>query len=326
MWWKITLGVLGVIVLVSTGALFYLNYLVNKSFSSDLNRNIVEIKSGESTKVISEKLKSRGQIASAEIFLVYARLQRQPLQAGIYRITGNSSTKTVYDLIASGKVTHQKVTIPEGYRTEQIAQVFTKAGVTKYDDFMKAANGKEGQLFPDTYYLPLNIDAASIVAMMEADYAERVKSIKPTSQDLIIASIVEHEAVKDEERALIAGVFKNRITRGMKLEADPTIQYAKDTAFVAKLSPAEQLDFKFWGKITLQADSGIASPFNTYYAAGLPPAPICNPGLKSIQAAVNPEKHDYLYFLHKDGQIYPSKTEAEHNTNRAKVLGVKTAR
>jgi UPF0755 protein len=140
---------------------------------------------------------------------------------------------------------------------------------------------------------------------------------------LIIASIVEREAIKDEERPLIAGIYKNRIARGMKLEADPTVQYGKDNIELINLTSEEKLEYKFWKPITLAEYQSVDSPYNTYLIPSLPPAPICNPGLKSIEGTINYQKHNYVYFLQHDGQIYPSETLKQHNQYRKDILGAK---
>jgi UPF0755 protein len=134
----------------------------------------------------------------------------------------------------------------------------------------------------------------------------------------VLASIVEREAADDSERADIAGVFANRLKVGMKLEADPTVQYQKDSNNYPRIG---LISYIFWQKLEIGDLRGIQGPFNTYLKSGLPPTPICNPSLKSIEAAVNPSRHDYYYFLHgSDGTIHFSKNEAEHNRKKAEYL------
>ena len=312
------------ILVVGVGTIFYFRWAINKPFANNQVKNIVEIKAGATPREIAADLFGRGQIRSEFLFLVLARLDGSSLQAGVYRISPNASLFNVYDLISSGEATHTKVTIPEGYRLEQIAQVLAEKELVSYPKFLEVAEKVEGKLFPDTYFIPLGSKDEDIAKMMQNNYDERTKGLAVAAEDLIVASIVEREAVRDEERALIAGVFKNRLAKGMKLEADPTLQYARDIQDITKLSASKEVKYKFWQSITLKEHAGIDSPYNTYLYAGLPPGPICNPGLASIKATVDYDKHDYLYFLHKDGEIYPSKTEAEHNQTKARVLGVRT--
>lgn len=205
-----------------------------------------------------------------------------------------------------------QVTIVEGKRWEEVALQLEAAGITTFAAFQTALAGKdlEGTLFPDTYRFFPNTPAADVIRRLTDTYATRLNGIVPTRSQLILASIVEREAQNDGERATIAGVYQNRLDIGMALEADPTVQYAKDSnRFAAAGQPK---DFSFWGPITRDDYRGVPSAYNLYLNRGLPPGPICNPGIKSIQAAVAPADHAYLYFFHRDGQLVLSKTLAEH--------------
>ena len=153
---------------------------------------------------------------------------------------------------------------------------------------------------------------------------------KINSETLIIASIVEREAVKDEERADIAGVYWNRYNAGLGLTADPTVQYGKDTNnfnekyVLAKTDEkrAEVIaEFDFWGPITRSDYQNVSSVYNTYRNAGLPPNPIANPGAASMEAALNYSDHGFFYFFHtEDGETIFSSSLDEHNLNKAKFL------
>lgn len=203
------------------------------------------------------------------------------------------------------KKTDIQVTIVEGYRIEQIAQIMDQKGICKYADFINASEGNEGKLFPDTYRFFPSTPATDVVKTMLDNYAKKTASLSVNYRDLILASIVEREATNDMERPLIAGVYQNRLDIDMKLDADPTVQYAKEIGLGAT--------GEYWEKITRDDYSSVISPYNTYLNKDLPPAPICNPGLKSIQAALNPSTHSYYYFLHKDGKLIMSRTLGEHN-------------
>jgi UPF0755 protein len=202
------------------------------------------------------------------------------------------------------------VTIVEGKRREEIAAQLAAAGVTSYTSFLKASEGKEGQLFPDTYRFFPNTDAFEVVAALTVNHQTKAGDLGATADQLTLASIIEREAINDAERPIIAGVYQNRINRGMTLDADPTVQYGKDSnAYVRFPEPPS---FSFWGTITRADYRGVISPYNTYLYPGLPPTPICNPGRKSIQAAITPTKHDYLFFAHRNGELLLSKTLLEH--------------
>ena len=217
-----------------------------------------------------------------------------------------------------------KVTIPEGWRREQIAALLEKSAVTIADDFLALTKNDEGHLFPDTYNFYPATPAAEVRAKLLSTYSTKAPDVDANT--LVIASIVEREAKTDDERAKIAGVYWNRYKIGMALQADPTVQYGKDTlAFSAAIKGAANRqervsvlrDFKFWQPITRADYGSVDSVYNTYRRSTLPPSPICNPGAKSIVAAQNPADHQYLYFLHKDdGRILFATTLDEHLKNQ----------
>lgn len=221
------------------------------------------------------------------------------------------------------------ITIPEGWRREQIAQLLEEKQITPAADFLEVTKEDEGTLFPDTYRFFKRTTANEVRQKMIDNY--RTKAGQNTDKEtLIIASIVEREAKKPEERAGIAAVYWNRYEANLGLTADPTVQYGKDSNLLAEKMAAKEsdadknqvlLDFDFWGPITRADYQGVNSIYNTYRNAGLPPSPICNPGKASIEAALDPEKNSYYYFLHtSDGQIIYAKTLDEHNRNKQKYL------
>jgi UPF0755 protein len=217
-----------------------------------------------------------------------------------------------------------RVTIPEGWRREQIAALLEKSAVTIADDFLALTKNDEGHLFPDTYNFYPATAAAEVRAKLLATYNSKAPDVDANT--LVIASIVEREAKTDDERSKIAGVYWNRFKIGMALQADPTVQYGKDSLALASRLKAttnrqERVvalrDFKFWQPITRADYSSVDSAFNTYRTSVLPPNPICNPGVKSLVAAQNPADHSYLYFLHKDdGRILFASTLDEHLKNQ----------
>ncbi|MFA4996023.1 MAG: endolytic transglycosylase MltG [Patescibacteria group bacterium] len=307
-----------------TGFLFYLNWIVHTPVAKGSSEyKIVEVKKGEGTFQIAQKLKNKNLVASDWVFYLNAKIKSGSLSVGYYNLSPSMTMLDIYNKISSGDTNIVKVTIPEGYRTEQIAQVLNEKSVTNYESFMEAAKKYEGKLFPDTYFFPTGMSDTDIVKTMTDDFSERTKDLNVTNEDLVIASIVERETIKDNERPLIAGVYKNRIVKSMKLEADPTVQYGKDNLSVKSLSGDELLNFKFWQPITSADYKTVDSSYNTYLISGLPPTPICNPGIKSIEAAINYGKHNYIYFLQNGGQIYPSETLSQHDKYRRDILGAK---
>jgi UPF0755 protein len=210
------------------------------------------------------------------------------------------------------------VTIPEGLRSEEIAARFA-SGLYKdssfTSEFLKAAKGKEGYLFPDTYLFPLDVTPTTIMQKMTETFTAKTQGLTVQgsnltfSQAVILASLLERETKTDTERPIVAGILINRLNLGMPLQVDASVQYAVGT-------PAD-----WWPIITLN-DLKVNSLYNTYKYAGLPPAPIANPGLSSFKAALNPAQTDYLYYISDtSGQIHYAKTLAEQNANIAKYLG-----
>ena len=305
-WW----GIAAFFVLVILFFASWVNFS-ERPVSSNSEPVYFELKRGTSTIGIGKELKAKNLIRSKWAFVIDAKIDRRPLKAGFYKLSPSLSMNQIIEKFERGETDAYSFTIPEGFRTLQIAKLlFEKVQITPAK-FIAAATGKEGTLFPDTYLLPKGLEVAKLVQLMQDDFTERTKA-KPVSEDqLIIASIVEREAKKDDERAKIAAVYFNRLDKNMLFQADPTVQYAVDTQ---KYLLSKDVNFDFW-QAPKKEDFQINSAFNTYKNRGLPPAPICNPGLKSIAAAQNPEKDfgDYLYFFHdKSQQIHFSKTLDEH--------------
>lgn len=233
------------------------------------------------------------------------------------------------------------VTFPEGWRMEEMALRLADEGiigspseyvqaVVQTDVATKAAfdipadKSLMGFLFPDTYRFEADTPAVEVIEKQLAAFTARTKGLTLTYDTVILASIVEREARFEEDRAAIAGVYANRLSIGMPLQADPTVQFAKATAQstcaqTSEIDSAACADIDWWPTV-LRADlQAIESSFNTYRVAGLPPEPICNPGLASLKAAAAPEDHDFTYFVSDaDGHAHFAKTLAEHNANVAK--------
>lgn len=236
------------------------------------------------------------------------------------------------------------VTFPEGWRTEEMALRLKKSGVVPtagaylaaVQDHAAAAvlpaairlpagTPLTGFLFPDTYRFQPATPPAAVVAKQLATFVSRTKDLALTYDDVVLASIVEREAKFDADRAGIAGVYANRLARGMALEADPTVQTAKLAALQPQCETADGIDVAAcadidWWPTVLRGDlQGYKADANTYVHAGLPPQPICNPGLASLEAAANPAKHAYYYFMtDADGHAHFAATLAEHNANVAR--------
>lgn len=247
------------------------------------------------------------------------------LKAGEYRFDRPMSPVEVVETLARGDVYGRRITFPEGLTIQEMAAIYEAREFGAARDFVAAARDAssirdldaeapdlEGYLFPETYELPRGTPAARLIAMMverfRATYTEQLQQRArdqqlTTRQVVALASLVEKETGKGEERPLVAAVYRNRMRIGMGMQADPTVVYA--------LQKAGRYD----GNIRRE-DLAIDSPYNTYRHAGLPPGPIASPGKGSLEAALSPADVDYLYFVSRnDGSHVFAATLAEHNRN-----------
>ena len=237
------------------------------------------------------------------------------LKYGEYRLSPSMNMLQILDKLVKGEVITYKITIPEGYTSSQIAELLEKNEVAEKEAFLKLVKDgektPEGYLFPDTYEVPKKYGAEKMASVMLANFnqvalvnkfTDKAEEIGFSLDEIIIlASIIEKEAKFTEEKSKVSSVFHNRLKTGMKLQSCATIQYILE-------EPKEKLD---------ENDLKIESPYNTYLYKGLPPEAICNPGLDSIMAALEPEEEDYLYFvLGENGRHIFSKTYQEHLMNK----------
>lgn len=301
---------------------------------------------GASAARVGADLEQLGVIRSGRQFQVLLALMglEDQLSAGDHRLKTNSSVADVINLITvKPGIDTLRVTFPEGIRIEEMAGRAEEAGFGSADDFLAAAAAAQvpdslrgaipegqgysrlqGYLFPDTYILPIGSTADDLVTLMLETFDKRLSpdlraAIQAEGltihQGVTLASIVEREAVKDDERALIAGVFLNRIAAADVLGADPTVQFALTVG--ATTTP----EFGWWKKELTAQDLEIQSPYNTRKVSGIPPGPITNPGLASLQAVAFPAKTDYYYFVANakadDGSHVFAVTLDEHLQNQA---------
>lgn len=289
----------------------------------------VVIARGATFREITAQLAARGIVAHPLAFRVLARLRGEEGrgEAGEYAFAPHETTDEVLRQLISGSAQIARwVTIPEGFTSRQIAQALADRGLgdaLTYERWFLSASldvdgtrthGLEGFLFPNTYLIPMPATPATTARIMTdefrrelpADAARRAGALGlDVPQVITVASLVEREAKVDAERPLMAGVYYNRLRRGMPLQVDATIEYALP-AHVAEIT---------------RADLALDSPYNTYLHPGLPPTPIANPGRASIQAAFFPARTDYLYYVYKgEGRHAFARTYAEHEANVARYL------
>ena len=283
----------------------------------------VVVPRGASVREVSASLQKAGAIRSPRFFRTYASMggRDRLIKPGTYQFPVNAGWKATLDALVSGNAVVHNITIPEGYDLRQITPLLAKALGVSDDSVRIAATDTawqhkldvplpslEGYLFPATYSFADGTTAReAVTAMIEAyeaawesipNSADRLQALAISRHDaMTMASIIETEAKRAAERPIISAVYWNRIKKGMKLQADPTVQYALPTH-------VERVLYK---------DLEIDSKFNTYKYAGLPPGPIASPGLASIEAALNPASVPYLYFVaHPDGHHEFRNTFEEH--------------
>lgn len=267
---------------------------------------IVTITKGLGSDETAQVLKDNGIIKSKWGFVFYLWIKGyvNHIQAGEYLLNSKMGMSQVAKIIVNGEVNENyiKITIPEGWDIKKIEARLKENNVI--DKNAKISIDNEGYLFPDTYYFYKDSSLDVVIKKMRDNFIS--KAGKDVKYDILkMASILEREVVSDEDRAIVSGIFWKRIEIGMPLQADITIAYA--------------LGIDKW-KYSYE-ETKIKSPYNTYTNLGLPPTPICNPGLSAINAALNPKQTDYLYFLSApDGTTIYSKTLEEHNANKAKYL------
>lgn len=269
---------------------------------------------GESAGDVAARLQREGVIHNAALLRAYLRYRGLDvgIKAGDYSLRGSMSIRQLAEALQTALPDESGLTIPEGWRAEQIADSLPQEGLAfGSTEFLSAASSRpeglsfsdelpdgvllEGFLFPDTYSLSPTTTAPEFVRLMLEDFDARVTSDLRQGfishglslyQAVTLASIVEREARVPDERPLIASVFLNRLTAEMNLDADPTVQYAL----------GRQADGNWWKAPLESSDLAFDSPYNTYVYPGLPPGPISNPGLDALRAVAFPAESDYLYF------------------------------
>jgi len=281
----------------------------------------ITVATGSSVDEISKLLEKEGLINSGAMFKLYVYAGNRKLQAGNFYIPTGSNIAEIVVLLGKGSF-QERYTFLEGWRIEQMAQILP---ANAQNEFINSIYTKEGFTFPDTYFFASDASGEYIAKTLRQTFDEKVKPLQPQidksglSLDEIvsIASIVEREAGNFEDKTIIAGILIKRYKNNWPLQADATVQYAKDSN---KSVCASSQDCTWWEKISA-ADLELESPYNTYKKAGLPPTPISNPGLDSIRAVLEYKETPFWFYLTgKDGVTYYSRTIEEHTSNIQKYL------
>lgn len=307
------LNLLIISVIAAAASAFWLIHEVNKPGTLQ-EEKLILIKPGSSIKSIAKQLSTENVISNDFAFIIKARIENgsKPLKAGEYAFEPKISTKDAIKKMQEGKIYQRSITFPEGLTSKEIVDILNSNEVLIGESITSIPY--EGSLLPETYNFTLGDTKQDIINRMQTSMTETLEklwnerseyiSVKDKKETVILASIVEKETGVKEERPRVAGVFMNRLNRGIPLQTDPTVIYA--------LTMGQK---KLERELTLK-DLKKPSPYNTYTVKGLPPTPIANPGAESIRAVLNPEYNSYIYFVANGtgGHIF-AETLEEHNKN-----------
>lgn len=312
---------IGLSFLVGVFLLFALGYYLVSPAKKGGHDQLFLVRDGSTLKEVAGELNTREIITSKRLFLLWARLMGYStnIKAGEYLLNSGMPPLKILNILSKGTILTHPVTIPEGFTRKQIGEILEKRGLTNKQEFLSLTGnpdiakrygisgpGLEGYLYPDTYKFGRGLPTMSVIDAMVKRFQEVAAPFRKRAEQLdmaiekvvILASIVEKETGRAEERPLIASVFLNRLKKRMRLESDPTVIYG-----------LENFDGNLTRKHLVQK-----TPYNTYVIRGLPPGPISNPGREAIKAVLYPADTAYLYFVSKnDGSHYFSETLSEHN-------------
>ena len=320
---------------VAAGILYTVQMLGPVTGDKNAPSVLVTIPPGKNARQIGQILARKHLIRSSLSFVLASRMDHLSgqMHTGRYELSPAMPPRQIAALMALGETAQGVVTVPEGFTVRQIASRLAQHHLANERQFLTLAQTQgrtfhvrqwtppddnlEGYLFPDTYFVPKGAASREIIQMMLDNFERRVLTPHRAELDnfpgglpasMTLASLVEREAEVDSDRPLIAAVYLNRLKRGMRLQCDATVQYAL---------PEHKARLYY-------SDYGVDSPYNTYLHAGLPPSPIANPGLPSIEAALHPASVDYLFYVAGPGGRHVfSRTLGEHEQA---VAHVRTAR
>jgi UPF0755 protein len=287
---------LAVLAAAAVGFYVYLPY-------GPTQETFVDIAAGTGTQAMAAQLEHAGIVRSQYAFDALKVARSGALKAGEYRFDHAAPLTEVYERIRKGDIYTRTVVVPEGFNIFDIAQAIEAAGLGSRAEFLAAerkhvelisqwspgATSLEGYLFPDTYRFSRHVTAETMLATMVKRFGQMTQTLglnqdADVSRVVTMASLVEKEVHIDVERPVVAGVFENRLAAEMPLQTDPAVAYAS-------------LLRGTWTGVIHQSELHSDSAYNTYVHAGLPPGPICNPGMAALKAAMQPAKTDYLYFV-----------------------------
>lgn len=284
---------------------------------------LLEIRPGDSAATIGAKLQAAGVIPNGRYFALLARItgDDRDLKTGAYKFGGKVNLLETVHMLRAGNSEAISITFPEGWSMYRTLKRIDRSGLVSFDSLMAVATDPvvvktltgldlpslEGFLYPETYRFELGMSPYQILEIQTKEFFTRLakagidaKADSSFYDKVKLASIVESESMYEDERATVAGVYMNRLAKGMKLEACPTVDYFLEKQGIKR-------------EVLLISDVNTPNPYNTYLNLGLPPTPICNPSISSIVAVYNPERHNYLFFqADRQGRNVFSVTYREH--------------
>lgn len=316
------LALLAVAVAAGAAALYLRREL--SPVQAEAEPQLFEVARGAPLPSIAADLEAAGLVRNARAFRLLARVRDRAhkLQAGQYELSASSSSDEILDVLSAGRVKTWEVVVPEGLRASEIAARLAQAGLADEEEFLAfaldpasatslgvAGPTLEGYLFPTTYKLPRGLTAREVATAMVDQFLQVWAPLAPLAKErgldmrqvVTLASVVEKETGAAEERPLIAGVFHNRLERGMRLESDPTTIYGIPD---------------FDGNLKREHLEDGSNAYNTYKIEGLPPGPIASPGAAALRAVLEPAPTDFLFFVSRnDGTHAFARTFKEHEAN-----------
>ncbi len=305
---------------------FYIYTQLQPVASNKQNKIEFVIPQGQSVATIGQRLQSEGLIHNGALFRVWVWHMGigQKIQAGSFTLSPNMSTIEIANQLTLG-TNDVWIKVIEGWRREEIADMLDKMQLENFNKkiFLELSKNDEGYLFPDSYLVQKNADTEHIHNLLRDTFDKKVtKDLAPDIQQaqtaghslrdvMTMASIVQREARDATQMKIIASILWNRVNMNMGLQADPTLQYIRGYDSILKT----------WWAEPSEQDKLSGSLYNTYKYRGLPPGPICSPGLDAIQAALHPAQTDYLFYMHdRQGVLHYARTLQEHDANIQKYL------
>lgn len=327
------LAIIGLLIFVGAAFLYLKNYYEKAlitSNSEDTQSVEFQIKTGETLDTIVPNLIDAGlmQQKYKNVFLLYVKLNNlfPTFQAGTFDIPKNLNMKELIETLQNSEIPSIWVTIPEGLRADEIAAVieteFSKLPENNFskDEFLSLCEDSqfiqssevkikdittlEGFLFPDKYLFPKDSTAEEVITTMIANFNEKVTR-EYTYDDIILASLIERESVNPDDRRIISDILRKRLEEQWLLQVDATLLYY----------------YKDWEHVITVDDKEVEQPYNTYINPGLPPTPICNPGIDSINAVFEPQANSYYYYIHDNDRVpHYASTLEQHEANIQQYL------